>query len=92
MTPRPIEIAGVRIGMAACMRVDQGADRPLTLTECLEAVQHPTKGAKRHELVETIAYLAAQVVGYQRSVDREGQLAMSQVARIVDEYRRVGGA
>lgn len=84
---RPLENPGVRIGMAAVGRVDQGYGEPLNLAGCVEAVEHPTSGAKRTELVEAIAYLAAQVVGYQNSADRDAQLAMQQIASAVDNYR-----
>lgn len=84
---RPVEHPGVRIGIAAVGRVDQGMDKPLDLAGCIEAVEHPTTGAKRTELVEAIAYLAAQVVGYQNSADRDAQLAMHQISSAVDQYR-----
>jgi hypothetical protein len=61
--------------------------KPLDLAGCIDAVDHPTSGAKRTELVEAIAYLAAQVVGYQNSADRDAQLAMHQIASAVDQYR-----
>ena len=84
------DIPGVRIGTAAVHRVDQGHGKPLTLAECVEAVAHPTDGAKRVELVETIAYLAAQVVGARTNIDQEAHLAMVQVERAVSEWRRRG--
>jgi hypothetical protein len=84
---RPSEHPGVRIGIASVSRVDQGMGKPLDLAGCIDAVDHPTSGAKRTELVEAIAYLAAQVVGYQNSADRDAQLAMHQIASAVDQYR-----
>ena len=84
---RPTERRGVGIGIAAVSRVDQGMGAALNLDGCIEAVEHPTSGAKRSELVEAIAYLAAQVVGYQNSADRDAQLAMHQIASAVDAYR-----
>lgn len=82
------DIPGVRIGTAAVTRVDQGYGKALTLSECVEAVEHPTNKASRAELVEAIAYLAAQVAGYRNSVDQDARLAMTQVAAAVREYER----
>ena len=87
-TTRAVDIPGVRIAMACVQRVDQGHDKPLDLTGCREAVAHPTDGAKRAELVEAIAYLSAQVVGYQNAANRDATLAMSQIRRVVDEYEK----
>jgi hypothetical protein len=81
-------IPGVNIARAAVARVDQGLGPALTLDECKEAVEHPTKGVSRADLVETIAYLAAQVVGYRNSVNQDAVLAMAQIEHVLSEYRR----
>jgi hypothetical protein len=78
---------GVAIGIACVSRVNQGHDPALNLAGCVEAVEHPTHKATRADLVEAIAYLAAQVSGYQNSADRNAQLAMHQIGSAVDEYR-----
>lgn len=72
---------------AARDRCDHGAGRPLTWDECLEATQHPLGALTRAQLVEVATYLAAQLVGAQRSLDADAALAMSQIGTVVDEFR-----
>lgn len=81
-----IEITGVRVGMAVVQRIDQGYDKPLDLAGCIEAAEHPTKGLSRVELVETIAYLGAQVVGYRASADVDSRLVVSQIQSVLREF------
>lgn len=70
-------------GEAVVSRVDQGYDKPLTWVECVEVSQHPTKNLNRAELVEVIAYLAAQLSGSRASLDAEASLAIGQIKRIL---------
>jgi hypothetical protein len=81
------------IGEACIHRCDMGAGAPrLTLAEAVEQVTHPVAGASKVALVEVIAYLSCQVVGYQRSQNADAKMAMAQVRRIVKDYEARHGA
>jgi hypothetical protein len=88
---RVTRLVGVDVGMACVQRVDHGEDKPLTLAECIEQVTHPLTGLTRAELVETVAYLSAQVVGYRHSQDRDATLALQVITSAVREYERAAG-
>jgi hypothetical protein len=75
------------VGTACVQRVDHGEGKPITFDEAIALVEHPLTGLNRQQLVEVIAYLACQVVGYAHSQNADAKLAISQVERIVDEFR-----
>lgn len=85
-------MSGLSAASAAVQRVDHGEGRPLTLDQAIEAVQHPLTGLKREELVEAVAYLACQVVGYAHRADADAGLALTQIRLAVQNYDRRHGA
>jgi hypothetical protein len=82
-----IELA-MGVATAVTFRIDQGFDKALNWEQVKEAVEHPTSGKSRKELVNVIAYLGAQLVGARNSISADAESAMYQVTRAVDEYRR----
>lgn len=76
------------VGAACWQRVDHGEAKPLTFDEAVAAVEHPLTGLNRQQLVEVVAYLSCQVVGYQHSQNADAGLAMAQIARSVHEFER----
>ena len=81
-----MSVPGVQIGMAAIQRIDQGEGEPLTLPQAVEQVEHLS--SSKSDLLEAIAYLACQVVGYRHRANQDAELAMVQVECAVNEYRR----
>jgi hypothetical protein len=79
------------VGAACVQRVDHGASQPLTFREALEQVRHPLDGLKRDELVEVVAYLACQVVGYAHNQSADANLAMVQIEIAVRDYQKRRG-
>jgi hypothetical protein len=77
----------VSIASACRFRCDHGAGQPLSFDECVEAVAHPTAGLKPDELRQVIAWLAAQLVGYEHRADQNAMLALGNIERIVTDYR-----
>jgi hypothetical protein len=75
------------IAQALVFQVDHGDGTPHTLTEAVERVTPLVAKQRREDIPRIIAYLACQVVGYQRSQNADAKLAMVQVGLVVDRYR-----
>lgn len=85
-------MTAISAAQAAVQRVDHGEGQPLTLAQAVEVVQHSLSGLKRDELVEAVAYLACQVVGYAHRADADAGLALAQIRTAVQNYDRRHGA
>jgi hypothetical protein len=77
----------VDTGQALMFQVDHGAGKPLNLDEATEACSALVAKQRRENIPRIIAYLACQVIGYQRSQNADAKLAMVQVGLVVDRYR-----
>jgi hypothetical protein len=77
----------VDAGQALVFQVDWGAGTPPTLTEATNLVADLVAKQRRENIPRIIAYLACQVIGYQRSQNADAKLAMSQIGTIVELYR-----
>ena len=85
-------MTAISAAQAAVQRVDHGEGQPLTFDEAVEAVDHPMSSLTRYELVEAVAYLACQVVGYAHRADADAGLALAQIRTAVKNYDRRHGA
>lgn len=86
LMPRTAATRSWSVGGACVHRCDHGLGTPLTLAECVAAVEHPLTGLSRAELVEVVAYLSAQVVGFMHRQSVDAPLALQQIAHIVKEH------
>jgi hypothetical protein len=85
-----VRVSPVDVGLACVQRI--AAIPPssawATLMQCNEAVALPLAKCTRSDMVDVIAYLAAQVHGLQQNRDARAQLAMTQIATIVREWHQ----
>lgn len=72
-------------------RVDHGHGPAVTLAQAVELVQPTLAGLARPDLVEVVAYLAAQVVGYAHSQNADAALAMRQLRTVIRDYELAAG-
>lgn len=85
-------MTAIRSAQAVVQRVDHGEGQPLTLAQAVEAARHPLAGTNREDLIEVVAYLACQVVGYAHRADADAGLALAQIRTAVKNYDRRHGA
>ena len=80
------DLDAVDTARACVQRVDHGEGPMLTLAEATEQVTPNVDNATRADLRVMVAYLACQVVGYQRARNADATLAMQQIGTVLKDY------